>query len=235
MNNIPTAKDIQVKPISSQDANKIVKRVHYSGKVVQNSILHLGVFLGDKLHGAMQFGNPIDKRKVLPFVKDTKWNNMVELNRMAFNDILPRNSESRALGVAFRLIKKNYPHIEWILSFSDGTQCGDGTIYRASGFHLIGINKNNTIHQLPNGEIVAKHGTSKVDFTGSKRLQGFQLRYIYFLNPKAKERLTVPIIPFSKIYEVGAGMYKGMRVPNSRNKDDQSLSEGANPIHTLHK
>ena len=63
-----TAKDIIVKPISSQDANKIVKRVHYSGKVVQNSILHLGVFLENKLHGAMQFGNPIDKRKVLPLV-----------------------------------------------------------------------------------------------------------------------------------------------------------------------
>jgi len=229
------AKDIIVKPISSQDANKIVKRVHYSGKVVQNSILHLGVFLGNKLHGAMQFGNPIDKRKVLPLVKNTAWNNMLELNRMAFNDILPRNSESRALGVAFRLIKKNYPHIEWILSFSDGTQCGDGTIYRASGFVLTGINKNQTIHELPNREIVAKHGTSKIDFTGSKRLQGYQLRYIYFLNPEAKDRLTVPIIPFKKIFEIGAGMYKGLRVPNSRVSDDQSKIDGANPIHSLQK
>jgi hypothetical protein len=235
MNKILTAKDIIVKPITSQDANKIVKRVHYSGKVVQNSILHLGVFLDNKLHGAMQFGNPIDKRKVLPLVKDTKWNNMLELNRMAFNDILPRNSESRALGVAFRLIKKNYPHIEWILSFSDGTQCGDGTIYRASGFVLTGINKNQTIHELPNGEIVAKHGTSKKDFTGSKRLQGFQLRYIYFLNPKVKDRLTVPIIPFQKIYEIGAGMYKGLRVPNSRVSNDQLEKDGATPIHSLHK
>ena len=207
-----SAKDIIVKPITSQIANEIVKRIHYSGKIVQNSVLHLGVFLDGVLHGAMQFGNPIDKRKVLPLVKDTKWNDMLELNRMAFDEVLPRNSESRAIGVAMRLIKKNYPNIEWVLSFSDGTQCGDGTIYRASGFKLTGINKNSTIHRLPNGEIVAKHGTSKRDFTGSKRLEGYQLRYIYFLNHKAMERLTVPVLPFDKIKEMGATMYKGNAV-----------------------
>ena len=206
-----TAKDIHVAPISSQDANELVKRVHYSGKVVQNSQLHLGVFLNGKLEGAMQFGNPIDKRKVLPFVKDTKWNDMLELNRMAFSEALPRNSESRALGVAFRLIKKHYPNIEWILSFSDGTQCGDGTIYRASGFLLTGINKNSTIYRLPNGETAAKHGTSKIDFTGAERMEGFQLRYIYFLNPEARKRLTLPVIPFSEIEAAGASMYKGLK------------------------
>jgi len=227
------AKDITIKPISSKDANKLVQRVHYSGKFVQNSVLHFGVFLKGRLHGVMQFGNPIDKRKVLPLVKDTKWNNMIELNRMAFNDILPRNSESRALSIAFKLIKKHYPNIEWILSFSDGTQCGDGTIYRASGFYLTGINKNQTIHKLPDGNIVAKHGTSKIDFTNSVKLKGYQLRYIYFLKPEVKERLTVPIIPFSKIKEMGASMYKGLRVPNSRVSDDQLEKDGANPIHTL--
>ena len=35
-------------------------------------------------------------------------------------------------------------------------------------------------------------------------------RYIYFLNPAARQRLTVPILPFSKIDEMGARMYKGV-------------------------
>ena len=39
------AKDIIVKPITAQAANAVVKRIHYSGKVVQNSQLHFGVFL----------------------------------------------------------------------------------------------------------------------------------------------------------------------------------------------
>ncbi len=41
---------------------------------------------------------------------------------------------------------------------------------------------------------------------------GYQLRYIRFIDPAYEKRLTVPIIPFSAIDEVGAGMYKGEHV-----------------------
>ncbi len=147
-----SAKDIIVKPITAQAANALVKRVHYSGKVVNNSTLHFGAYLNDKLEGVMSFGSPLDKRKVLPLVEGTAWTGMLELNRMAFSDRLPRNSESRCMAVAFRLIKKHYPHIEWILSFSDGCQCGDGAIYRASGFVLTQIKKNTQVWQSPQGK-----------------------------------------------------------------------------------
>ena len=214
------AKEIIVKVIPTTQANAFVKKHHYSGKVVMNSVLHFGAFLDGKLHGVMSYGNPIDKRNVLPFVRGTKWNEMIELNRMAFDDYLPKNSESRCIAISIRLIKKNAPHIKWILSFSDGTQCGDGTIYRASGFSLCGINKNSTIYRLPNGETIAKHGTSKRDFTGAKKLEGFQLRYLYFIDKKAKENLTLPIIPFSKIDEIGAGMYKGEKITLQERRAD---------------
>jgi len=229
-----SAKDIVIKPISSKAAEKVVKAVHYSGKVAAISQVHLGAFLNGKLEGVMQFGPPIDRRKLLPLVEGTKFNDFLELNRMAFSDALPKNSESRALAVAFKLIKKHYPNIEWIVSFADGTQCGDGTIYRASGFVLTAIRKNSTIKQLSDGTIAASHGTSKKDFTGSKTLEGYQLRYIYFLNPKARERLTVPILPFSKIDEIGAGMYKGKpKRDKQANSGDQSESGGAAPTVTL--
>ncbi len=42
-------------------------------------------------------------------------------------------------------------------------------------------------------------------------LNGFQLRYIYFLNKEARNRLTVPILPFSTIDKMGAGMYLGKK------------------------
>lgn len=206
------AKEILVKVIPTSEANAFVKKWHYSGKVVMNSILHFGAFLDGKLHGVMSYGNPIDKRNVLPFVEGTLWNEMLELNRMAFDDYLPKNSESRCISISLKMIRKNAPHIKWILSFSDGTQCGDGTIYRASGFSLCGINKNSTIYKLPSGETIAKHGTSKRDFTGAEKMRGFQLRYIYFIDKEAKKNLTLPIIPFEKIDEVGAGMYKGQKI-----------------------
>lgn len=256
-----SAKDVLIKPITAKAANSVVKRVHYSGKVVSNSSLHFGAFLNGKLEGAMSFGSPMDKKKVLPLVKGTKWTGMLELNRMAFSDALPRNSESRAMSIAFRLIKKHYPHIEWVLSFSDGTQCGDGTIYRASGFSLVGIKENSSLYQTPCGipiarmtwdsatpqrrvELAKKYKFKKYDsskflshtakLNEMKSLKGYQMKYIYFLNQDAEKRLTAPIIPFSRIDEMGAGMYKGKpKRMTEANSTDQVESGGATPTHAL--
>jgi len=144
-----TAKDLIVQPIDSASARAFVKAHHYSGKVTNNSQLHLGVFLNSRLHGVMQFGPSLDKRKIQGLVEGTKWHEFLELNRMAFDDILPRNSESRALSIAFRMIRKNAPQVKWIISFADATQCGDGTIYRAAGFVLTAIKKNDQIWIAP--------------------------------------------------------------------------------------
>jgi hypothetical protein len=249
-----SAKDLVVKPINSQDASRIVKACHYSGKVVQNSQLHFGVFLDGKCGGAMQFGPSLDKRKMLGLVNGTEWNGFIELNRMAFADWLPRNSESRAIAVAMRLIRKSYPHIEWVVSFADGTQCGDGTIYRASGFALTGITKNMAMWKTPDGGIHSKVTyskgahilkTGKAGFAtlrdmGAIPLPGFQLRYIYFLDPTARARLTVPILPFSEIDRRGAGMYKGKQRKQSRAVSDtkdtadfQSAKGGSTPTTAL--
>lgn len=238
------ARDILVKPISRQDADRIVKEIHYSGKVVPNSQLHFGVFIGDRCGGAMQFGPSMDKRKMLGLVRDTKWNGFLELNRMAFAEWLPRNSESRAIGVALRTIRKNYPHIDWVVSFSDATQCGDGIIYRASGFVLTGINKNKTILRMPDGNIVADKTLNNSNFkikgegagywkkNGAKPLDGFQLRYMYFLNPEARSRLTVKELPFSAIDEYGARMYKGKRVESADSGTSGIQPEGGGAIPT---
>ena len=248
------AKSIEVKPISAQDANALVRRVHYSGKVVNNSQLHLGVFYNGRLEGAMQFGPSLDKRKMLGLVRGTGWNDFLELNRMAFSDVLPRNSESRALGVAFRLIRKRYPHVKWVVSFADGTQCGDGTIYRAAGFVLTAIKPNRSMWRVPSGEVVADistrfNGSRLVrgrlgfnlgerwsDFAkrvGAVRLDGFQLRYIYFLDPSWRERLAVPVLPFSAIDDAGARMYKGVRRADRGAVKPMTVS-GANPTPPLH-
>jgi hypothetical protein len=227
-----SAKDIIVKPITAQAASAVVKRIHYSEKAAINATLNFGVFFEEKLEGVMQFGPSLQKSNIQPLVKDTGWNGFIELNRMAFSDRLPRNSESRALSIAFLLIRKHYPHIDWVISFADGTRCGDGTIYRASGFKLTGIKPNSTMWQMPDGFVFADIGLrasssmlrQKVGYklgenfkkfaerVGARKVAGFQLRYIYFLNPAARERLTVPVLPFSKISDMGASMYKGEKI-----------------------
>ncbi len=219
------AKQIRVAPISSRDANRIVKKHHYSGKVVNNSQLHLGVFLNGKCGGALQFGPSMDRRKLIGLVRGTKWNEFLELNRFALADWLPRNSESRSIAYSLRWIRKTYPHIKWVISFADATLCGDGTIYRATGFVLTQIRKNKSTWKLKTGEIVSavtygksvharqNQGSAGHDTTlrkmGATRLPGYQLRYIYFLDKTYRDKLTVPEIPYEKIKELNASMYKG--------------------------
>lgn len=311
------AKSIVLRPIDAATANALVRRVHYSGKVVNNSQLHIGVFYQGRLEGAMQFGPSLDKRKIMGLVEGTGWNEFIELNRMAFTDNLPRNSESRALAIAMRLIKKHAPHIKWVITFADATQCGDGTIYRAAGFVLTGIKPNDQIWAAPDGEADArfsrvsltdnrshteqakareilsrgnatkgKHiihsvaatsgygvggglnlqGRPVIEHSASLRpgigaigaaartgggssmrayveagwrpLPGFQLRYLYFIDPTARERLTVPILPFSEIERQGAAMYRGQRPTCERGETDSAPqpnaeTEGASPIRSL--
>lgn len=242
-----------------------MKKHHYSGKVVNNSVLHFGVYYNKRLHGVMQYGSPLDKSKVLSLVRNkvthqtAQWNDMLELNRMAFDETLPKNSESRAIAISIMLIRKNAPHIKWILSFSDGTQCGDGTIYRASGFDLTLIKKNHNTCRLQDGSVIHKmtlesnptkprkelNGLSYYDLTGGKYdfakyvkatdaevLVGFQLRYIKIIDKDFE--LTVEKIPFSKIEELGAGMYKGQKRSLAKN---EALSAGvdSNPTSELER
>jgi len=126
-----SVKDIHIKPVDSSRANKFIKRHHYSGTVVPNSQLHLGAFYHGSLEGVLQFGPPMDREKLIGLVEGTEWNEFMELNRMAFTDALPQNSGSRCLSIAFKLFQKHAPHVKWIVSFADATQCGDGAVYRA--------------------------------------------------------------------------------------------------------
>ncbi len=156
--------------------------------------------------------------KTVNLVKGTEWNGFIELNRMAFDEYLPKNSESRCIAITLRMIKKNAPHIKWVISFADGTQCGDGTIYRASGFKLVGIAKNTSLRINPKTNekihIIQAHHlkiTSK-EFRSWQPLIGYQFKYVYFIDKSKEKDLTIPILPFNKIDDFNAGMYKGQKI-----------------------
>lgn len=250
------AKEIKVKVIPAKIANEFVARHHYSKSYQRNSLLHFGCFLDGQLHGVLSYGTSIDKNNCIGLVdtgmtKHQSWHSYLELNRMAFDEYLPANSESRCIAITIKMIRRNAPHVKWILSYSDGTQCGDGAIYRASGFALTGIKKNTTILNF-NGKIISDiqlntvrpNGidAGKAKKMGAKPLNGFQLRYIYLIDKNCK--INVPIIPFSKIDEMGAGMHKGKKITIAErkrahevniDKRNDSIIEigGANPTHAL--
>lgn len=233
-----SAKDMVLRPVPSREAMAFIRKHHYSGKVAMNSQVHIGVYLRGNLEGVMQFGPPLDRSKVMPLVEGTERENMLELNRMAFTEALPRNSESRAIRIAMRILRKHAPRVKWIISFADATQCGDGTIYRAAGFHLTAARESRNLARFPSGEVIHKMtfesapttprevlgGLSYYDVTGGKydfagtcerfgaeMLPGWQIRYIGFIDPAWKDRLAVESLPYSHLDEIGARMYRGVK------------------------
>ena len=236
----PSAKDLVLRPIGSDAACQFIRAHHYSRKVAPNSQLHIGAFLAGKLEGVMQYGPSLTRRKMIALVEGTQLRQCLELNRMAFSEALPRNSESRAIAVSMKVLRKVVPHVKWVVSFADATQCGDGTIYRAAGFLLTGITENGSTIKLPSGEVIhqmtlrtspnaPRHELGGRSFlevcggkpnplaiymqeTGGEILSGYQLRYIKVLDPSWRERLTVEPLPYSAINEAGARMYRGQRL-----------------------
>jgi hypothetical protein len=227
-----TAKDIVVKLIDQAAAANIVKLHHYSGKVTNNSQVHFGVFLNGILQGALQFGPSIDKRRMAQNL-GIGINEFLELNRMALSDACPKNSESRALGICLRMLKKQYPFLKVIVSFADACQCGDGTIYRASGFKLHSFKKNNSLLMDDSGNIEFNHGTKKRPTVIAKKsldnkfdpklgryqssvkklkpIPGFQMKYLFFFDKDLEKKFKfVDKIPDE------VRMYKGQpRAPEA--------------------
>ena len=69
---------------------------------------------------------------------------------MVFDDYLPKIQECIC---NINKINKML-HIKWIIILRMG-QCGDGTIYRADGFQLVGIRANSAIYEFPGRRIAS--------------------------------------------------------------------------------
>ena len=254
-----SAKDIKIRLIDKPSADKIVKALHYSGKVTKNSQLNFGVFKNGVLKGAAQFGPSIDKRRMASSL-GCGMNEVLEINRLAISDDLGKNTESRVLGVCIRMIKKQYPFIRAIVSFADGCQCGDGTIYRAANFKLLAAKKNLSLLEITpkvakmlSEEAGAKFSAGVVaiksldDYQskggrylssiakrlGAKPLAGVQFKYIYFIDKTLEANHK--FIDFADIPEQ-ARMYKGVRrVEHEGNAVPFQGAEGGSiPTSTLH-
>jgi hypothetical protein len=235
---------MRVEAITPTAANNFVKAWHYSHKVVPNSQLHLGIIYKGRLSGVMQFGPSINKKGTINLVRNTKWNGFTELNRYVCLEDMPKNTESRALAIGLRLIKKFAPHIDWVITFADATQCGSGTIYRASGFLLIAVTANTALRINPaTGQplhiIQAHHLRISKQFSKWEPMPGYQIKYVKFLKEERRKDLTVEPLPYS-ILDTIAFPSKVRHVKKcvgsviSSTAADQATRGGASPTPTLH-
>lgn len=211
MENIISNKNYYIKEIQPKIAREMIIKYHYSHKVVPNSKVHLGIFKldGDELVGVLQYGYPMNpKQTPSKLVENSTKDEMYELNRMAMLDDEPKCCESQAIGLSIKWIKRNKPHIKWLLSFSDGKEGNVGIIYQATNWLYCGYKISDSFYDLDGVTIHAiqiwhKHknkpsvenmDTVYKDFNNVSRFHARQ--YIYIMPIDKKVNILRPIEEF---------------------------------------
>lgn len=202
------SRQFSVAQIPRKQACEIIVANHYSRRIVQNSYIHLGVFLSGELVGVLQFGYALNPARADKVVAGTVVGEYLELNRMWLDDKAPRNSESRALSYAIKFIKKACPTVAWIQSFAD-ERCGCwGVVYQAANFLYCGhhwtsfyILDGEVYHELlltahKKGGARGAYLRENIDRAEQHRLR--QFRYVLFIKRSWRARLRLSPMPYPK-------------------------------------
>ncbi|KGM34767.1 phage Mu Mom-like protein [Inquilinus limosus MP06] len=194
--------------IPRAEACEAIRANHYSGRVVNNSYVHLGVWVGGERLGVLQLGYALNPRRVEHIVAHTGIDEYLELNRMWLSDQAPRNSESKALAYVVRWLRRALPRIRWIQSFADERCGGWGVVYQAANYVYLGCHRSSfwaldgeAFHHL----LTTAHRNSPrglhlaANRHRAERHSYRQFRYVYFVKPSARRDLRMKVQPYPKI------------------------------------
>ena len=208
---------IELKIIHQRECEFFLRKWHYSPIMPKLTKIRLGYYKDKTLVGVMTFGwgtRPLHTIKKLFPQLTTK--DYYEIGKMAMDDIMPRNSESKMISLAIKWLKQN-SDISYLYTWADGMVGKVGYVYQASNFLYGGFietdtyitNSGERIHPRTIGGLIKNETNAKVgarptpsqciehDFT---RVKGYQFRYIYPLNKKSRKQLQKSTVNWSLDY-----------------------------------
>ena len=198
---------LQVKPVPIVIARRLIERGHYLHSLPGGTCLAFGVFIDSSLRGALTFG--VGPTNAYSLVKDAKPDDCLTLTRLWLSDALPRDSESRVLGVVLRSLKR-HTSIKFLVGYADPAQDHLGIIYQATGWLYTGLSEAMPLFDLGDGKL--HHSRSLSHAYGTHSVQHFtrhgiavklapqsaKHRYVYFLDPSWQQLLKAPVLPYPK-------------------------------------
>lgn len=191
-------RSIDVRPASRLEVQPLVVNHHYLHSMPAGARACYGIYLFGDLHGAAVF--TAGARQGHKLLAAARPQDVVTLARLWLSDTLPRNSESRVLGIVLRSLKKT---TDWklILSYADPLAGHTGIIYRASGWLYLGQTEANSYVDL--GDNTLHHPRSIYSRYGSNNIRHLRAtgvparrvaqpgkhRYAYVLDPAWRWRV----------------------------------------------
>ena len=141
-NNLLQSRDYYIDLINSSKANKMTALYHYSGVGFKKAKLNQGIYRksDDMLVGVLQWGCSAQEGIRLDrYVKEEiKKEEYLELNRFCMVDSEGPNSESQAISLGIKWIKKNRPDIRLLVSYAGRKEGNYGYIYQATNWEYLG-------------------------------------------------------------------------------------------------
>ena len=188
-------------------AKAVLVRHHYLKSMPGGTQLALGAFLGARLQGVLTLG--VGPPMVYRLVDGAEPGDCAALSRFWLSEALPRNSESRVIGVVLRAVGR-HTNIKFLLAYADPSQGHLGTIYQASNWVYTGLSDAMPLYDLGDG--VIRHSRSLAHAYGTHSVKHFKAkgasirtvpqsrkhRYVYFLDPGWRPRLRVAVLAYPK-------------------------------------
>jgi hypothetical protein len=201
------AQQLQGKPVPFSIARQLLEREHYLHSFPGGTKLAFGAFVGTRLLGALTLG--AGPANAYCLVNGATSDDCLTLTRLWLSDKLPKNSESRFLGIVIRALKRN-TSLKFLVSYADPAQGHLGTIYQATGWTYTGLSQATPLYDIGDGR--KYHSRSLSHSFGSHGLAHFQRhginvklvpqeskhRYLYFLDPTWRARLRLPVLAYHK-------------------------------------
>lgn len=129
---------LELKVIPKTTAKLCYRRWHYLGRNDFLSSISFGVFANGRLWGAITFHQPSSVQTVKGIFGNTEQHEVFEIGRFALSDSLPKNSESRVIGVGIRFLCK-LKKVKAVITYADSAVGHKGIIYKATGFQYLGL------------------------------------------------------------------------------------------------
>ncbi len=175
--------DLQINRTTNLEFKDFLQIYHYA-KVGRSWKAVYEIKLKNSLIGIIKFSTVV-RKEVATSLKLTT-NSVLELDRFCLRpDFHIKNLASFIMSKVIKLVKKDFPEVQCLVSFADTAQGHEGTIYKASNFQFIGDTPNSYVYQKPDGTFLNK----KTMFNQAKKLGLKEREYQILLNLK---RIKLP-------------------------------------------
>ena len=231
------ASKVIVRKIDKTTAEDMIVKYHYSHKWSLCQVVY-GIFyitdkpsqffnaIEEKLIGCVVFSQPAGRSAAASISDLIKVDECMELIRLVILDgqNYGKNIESFCISQSLKLLKRDFPNIKAVISYSDTEQNHIGTIYQATNFLFTGLNSDTNL--MPNFSISLTgppnykwmhsrtvssnygshnvfHLKKKLGKTFWRKKEAGKLRYIYIISDKKTKKeimktLKMKILPYPK-------------------------------------